>query len=272
MSLYTTEVRYICETAAGYKESQGQKKVNEILSECWDKVIPQDWPIFDEDYRSVLCQKILKHYCTREIGLETVGLWQLKLETKLNEIMPYYNELYRTTLIEFDPLRDVDYYRAHEGSGEGETTEETSGSRSGRNSGNRQRAANGTKNSAANGTSNETTWDVYSDTPQGALTNVANETYLTNARKVTDAVNTTNQQADTVANTESENTTGSASETTSGDRSGQYSNTDQYLDHVYGKMNTRSYPKVIRELRENIINVDMMIIEALSDLFFLLWR
>ena len=228
MSLYTTEVRYICETAYGLEDSAGLSEVNQILATVWNKVIPQDWPIFDEAYRSVLCQKILKHYYTREIGQETVGLWKLKLETKLQEIMPYYNELYETKLLKFDPFHDVDYYRAHEGSGAGSNSESSSDS-----------------------TETDTTnWNVYSDTPQGALTNVDKETYLTDARKVTDT--------GTVSNT--------------GSRSGNYSNTDEYIDHTYGKMNSTSYMSLLKELRETLINIDMMIINDLANLFFLLWR
>ena len=224
MSLYTTEVRYICETAAGLEESTGFTDVNKILSEVWDKVIPQGWEIWDENYRPVLCQKILKHYYTREIGLETVGLWQLKLETKLNEIMPYYNELYRTKLLTFDPFRDVDYYTEHEGK-ERTLSEETTGD----------------EGSSEN-------WNVYSDTPQGALTNVKNETYLTDARKIT-------------GNYEN-----------AGTRNGDINNTDEYVTHIYGKYSTKTYMSLIKEVRDIIINIDLMIIDDLKDLFLNLWR
>ena len=228
MSLYTTEVRYICEEAYGLDESVGQQDVNKIIEAVWQKVIPQDWPIFDEAYRSVLCRKILKHYYTREIGMETVGLWKLKLETKLQEIMPYYNELYQTKLLKFDPFHDVDYYKEHEGSGSGSNSESNSDS---------------TETESEN-------WNVYSDTPQGALTNVKNDAYLTDARKVTD----------------------NSTVTGSGSREGEYANTDEYIDHVYGKMNSASYMSLLKELRETLINVDMMIINDLNNLFFLLWR
>lgn len=224
MSLYTTEVRYICETAAGLAESEGQKKVNDILKEVWDKVIPQDFPIWDEEYRPVLCQKILKHYYTREIAFETVGLWQLKLETKLAEIMPYYNELYATKLLKYDPFRDVDYRTEHEGS------------------------SNTTSEESATGDGSGTTWNVYSDTPQGALTNVKNETYLTDARK---------------AENEYE---------IAGTRNGDISNTDEYVTHIYGKYSTKTYMSLIKEVRDIIVNIDMMIIDDLKELFFNLWR
>ena len=65
MSKYTTEVRFICETYAGLSDSVGLTKVNDVLAQSWNKVFDFDFPIFDETYRSVLCQKILRHYYTR---------------------------------------------------------------------------------------------------------------------------------------------------------------------------------------------------------------
>ena len=82
MSIYTTEVRFICETYAGYKESQGYDKVNEIVASAQSKIF-ELYPIFDESYRSVLNTKILRHYYTREICAETVGLWKLWLNNKM---------------------------------------------------------------------------------------------------------------------------------------------------------------------------------------------
>lgn len=52
------------------------------------------YPIFDEDYRSTLNQKILNHYYISEIGFETAALFRFFLNTKLNEIMPKYNTMY----------------------------------------------------------------------------------------------------------------------------------------------------------------------------------
>ena len=124
MSKYTTEVRFICETLAGFDMSQGYGKVSDILDNSWNKVFDFDFPIFDETYRSVLCKKILMHYYTREIGLETVGLWKLKLETKMNEIMPYYNKLYQTETYNFNPLYDTDYSKTHEGEDAGNSTDD----------------------------------------------------------------------------------------------------------------------------------------------------
>ena len=44
--------------------------------------------------RDELNTKILNHYRFCEIGQETVGRWLFELKTALNEIMPYYNQLF----------------------------------------------------------------------------------------------------------------------------------------------------------------------------------
>lgn len=119
MSKYTTEVRYICENYAGLDESVGLSHIDEVLDEATPKVFDFSYPIFEEAYRRPLERKILSHYYTREIGYETVGRWKLALRNKMNEIMPYYNQLYKAAgqfgrLNLFD---DVDVSESHVGSG-----------------------------------------------------------------------------------------------------------------------------------------------------------
>ena len=121
MSKYTTEVRFICESNAGLDESKGFNSINEILENCIDNIFDFDFPIFDEAYRPVLEKKILKHYYTREIATETVGLWKHFLDARLNEIMPFYNKLYESELIEFNPLYDVNLTTDHTKSGTNES-------------------------------------------------------------------------------------------------------------------------------------------------------
>ena len=55
----------------------------------------KDYPIFDEEYRPHLNDMILKHYYMSEIGFETANLFKQYLNNKMNEIMPYYNTLYK---------------------------------------------------------------------------------------------------------------------------------------------------------------------------------
>ena len=45
MSKYTTELRFICESLAGYDSSQGYGKVSEIIENSWDKIFDFDFPL-----------------------------------------------------------------------------------------------------------------------------------------------------------------------------------------------------------------------------------
>lgn len=207
MSKYTTEVRYICEHLSGLNESEGYNSVSTIIANAKGKIFDFVYPIFDESYRGVLETKILKHFYTREIGEETVGLWKLRLDTKLNEIMPYYNEIYKTQLAIIDPFRTTDITTERQSIGNSNrTTDEDIGDTSNANTtslNNSSNSANGKSNTRSlNNSENDVTsrglndrgetvdnrsMDLYSDTPQGSLTGIDADvpTYLTNARKVT---------------------------------------------------------------------------------------
>ena len=253
MSKYTTEVRFICENSAGLSESEGADNVDSILDKCWNKVFNFDFPIFDENYRQVLCRKILKHYYTREIAHETVGRWKLALNAKLNEIMPYYNQLYKSELLEFNPFYDVDLTRSREGSGT-----------SNRISNNRETNIGTSKNvSSGSGTSNTDTLNRFSDTPQNSMDTqgIADSVPLTTVTKVNEDNITTNESTDTL--TRNDNKTGSGTE--------NINNTDKYIETVKGKQSTENYSSLLKKFRETFLNIDMMIIEDCSDCFFTLW-
>ena len=113
MSKFTTEVRFICEVQAGLDESVGANDINSIISSA-RRYVFGNYPIYDENYREILETKILKHYYTREISEETVGLWRLRVNDKMNIIMPYYNQLYLSTLLNFNPFYDVDLTRDYQ--------------------------------------------------------------------------------------------------------------------------------------------------------------
>lgn len=312
VSKYTTEVRFICETEAGLTESVGYSKVNEVLDKSWNKIFEVgEWEIYDEEYRPILCKKILKHFYTREIGAETAGLWKLWLNQRMAEIMPYYNQLYKSTLLEFNPLYDTDYKtegnrKTDEGEESGretnsdytrtddlqnKRTDDLTSQRTDNLNSTRTDNLQQVRNDDLHENTSNTRYDLYSDTPQGALTGVESETYLTNARKVTDngsrdntgtqttdntgtqdLKNTGTQTVDntgtqTVENTGTVNNKGSDTENSKR----VLNNTQDYAEHVIGKRGTQSYAKMIMELRDSFINIDMMIIDELNDLFFNLW-
>ena len=259
MSKYTTEVRFICEAYADEVESVGLSGVENIIERARSKVFDFTYPIFDETYKGVLETKILKHFYTREIGAETVGLWKLWLNRKLNEIMPYYNKLYKSELLEFNPLYDFEVVREHTRTTQG--TKEDSGVRTEERTETRGTSGNG----SVNGSNENTKYDYYSDTPQGGVGNLDNLSYLTNARKITD--NDTN----TSVNTYSEDLDVSAGVSGTSKVNSVINNTDDYLETVKGKQSGKSYAKMLEEYRSTFLNIDMQVINELNDLFMNLW-
>ena len=291
MSKYTTEVRYICEVSAGLVESADYMKVEDIIKKALPVVFDFSFPIFDENYRSVLETKILKHFYTREIGLETVGLWKLKLDTKLNEIMPYFNQLYTSQLYAFNPFYDIDLTRKHRIDGSGtKDTDTATNTQTEHNitvdeSGNSTATDSGNSNSESANTRTNTKTDAfserYSDTPQGALTDLRADKYLTNATLRDDNVNDNTNESGTdktSTNTNAENTENKSTETNGNNRtnvngnvSSTLTNTEDYLETVQGKNGGSSYSKLLMEYRETFLNIDMMVMNELEDLFMQLW-
>ena len=304
MSKYTTELRFICETSAGITDSEGYTSTRDIIEKSRAKIFDFDYPIFDEKYRSVLETKIIKHYYTREIAAETVGLWKLWLDERMNNIMPYYNQLYKSELLEFNPLYDTDITTD---SNRKEKHEENTTDNNVRTD-NTSREENGTETRTDNLASKNTRTDdlktnstrtddlktsndhedndkdsgtndslqAYSDTPQNGLTGVTTLNYLTNATKNTGSDSKTHNNTDatqtgTVRN-DINNTvrnTGTVSDNGTGTKN--YDNVNDYLEHVKGKRGTDSYSKILQEYRKTFLNIDQMIINSLSDLFMGVW-
>lgn len=259
MAKYTTEVRNICESKAGLEESKGFNNIDSILNDSWNKIFTTQCTFFDDNYRPVLCKKILKHYYTREIGLETVGLWMLHMNRKLEEIMPYYNQMYESELLEFNPLYTMDLHKsrsimgteaANESGAEAGTKNNTvNTTESDRQGGTTATSSSGTAQSSGSGTNNKTTEvdgttnvdraldkenthkDAYSDTPQGSLNNVDTNAYLTNYRRITDDGDD-REDIDTVVN---EDTTESGSDSYT--ESGTTSNTETI---THGKTDSKT--------------------------------
>lgn len=211
MSKYTTEVRFIVENYAGLTSSADFDRVDELIDKAYPKIFTSKVEFFDPEYKPFLLKKILKHYYTREIGFETVGLWKLYMNRTLEEIMPYYNQLYKSQQLKFDPLMDTNITKTVDeiGNTTGNKDVDTVGSsESEKHYGKkfeRDQTRNYDKNaigtshadsnntdtysdtSTNNGTSNQS--DAFSDTPQGSLSNIESMTYLTTGEIIKQSTN-----------------------------------------------------------------------------------
>ena len=258
MSKYTTEVRFICESVSGLNESVDGARVEDIINSAIPKIFDFEFPIFDPEYKDVLCRKILRHFYTREIGQETYGLWKLKLKTKLDEIMPYYNQLYKSELLEFNPLYDTNYTRS--GSESLSTSESITTSLS-------TSESESESNSASYENSqlpNSYEWQLHQETPQNGLAQVENMEYLTTADKTTRGGNDVNRGN----NHDLRSTQRGVRNQGQTDKEGL--DTKGYLESIVG-YRSNNPSKLLSDYRDTFLNIDMMIIRDLEPLFMYLW-
>lgn len=67
-----------------------------------------DYELYNNELKPIFEDKFIKRFYFREIGVETVNRFLINLEQTLNEIMPYYKQLYDTTLLQYDILNNTE--------------------------------------------------------------------------------------------------------------------------------------------------------------------
>lgn len=188
------------------------------------------YPIFDENYRETLNNKILNHYFDAEIGFETAPLFRHYLLAKLNEIMPLYNIMYEK---QKDLLENI--------FGNVNLTETFQGENSNN--------SNVSNNSQSNSTGNSNMKNLFQDTPQGELdtTAIKNQKWATNL-----TLNENNTNGNITDNSTSV---------------GNSNGTNNYIKKIVGNNGGKYNIELLKEIQNSIINIDIMVINELQDLF-----
>lgn len=71
-------------------------KVPNLAKEGHEKIFNFDYPLTNKIDKEKFECMILNHFLTRRINFDTVLIFQIQLENKLNEIMPFYNQLFES--------------------------------------------------------------------------------------------------------------------------------------------------------------------------------
>lgn len=207
------------------------------------------YPIYDENHRADLNEKIIRHYALREIGQETAQQFIFYLGLTMAEIMPYFNERYKTLDMKYNPLESVDMTTDSENGSESQSSSKASSTQD----------STSSSSSKSDNASTTTSKSFDSDVPQtGVVGDFAR--YASHANE---------SQADSSGTASSSQD--SASHATS------HSATDYQHDasnskgksHVSGR--SQSAMSLVQEYRNAIINVDMEIVRSLEPCFMQLW-
>lgn len=250
------------------------------LQEAAPKIFDFTFPIWKPEYLTELEVKILRHYFNCEIGLETVALWKFYMEMRLCEIMPYFNQLYATVDKQFDYLLDVDVtedftgnelkqenikFKSNE-SNDTDTTNDTTFT------GSTTTDTTRDENLTTTTTGSPTSHTMHNDFPQAPIQTKDYATYedytqntlnenINSDTSLTDNVDVKTNDATKNIVTTNQDVDYSSTNDLTGNRDNTHKLTRKGLN------GGKSYSQLLLEYRQTLINIDMMVIESLSDLF-----
>ena len=320
MSKYTTELRYYLESSAGFDESKGFNQIDRIISTGYSYLFDFSYPFFGSTTTEKSDEQIYfeKSFCykfyRREIGFETIGDFKLHLQARLLEKIPFYNRLFESLAKEIEndgvlfnsvdltetgadtsseARSRIDTETGTENLNESRThvdTEQTSDSEN-----TARQVAGGTTKGVTGGYKDSTKteqYDVRSDTPQGSLSGVENNTYLTEARKNygDDSDNFTERKYTDYGEVTSDTTNDRSDVTRAGqtERSAIDSNSNEkeidktrtgtdtgtaeknYTKQTTGRNGKPLYEQ-IAEWRKTFLNINGMLLNEFDDLFMMIW-
>lgn len=214
--------------------------------------------------RSELNKRLLNAYKYREIGFETVGRFLDELEMTMCEIMPYYNEMYKTIEIMAgldNPFDNVDFtesfIQTKDGSSENETSTEVMD----------ESSSDTDINTNSSSTTEGASKNVHSQTPGGQLSITAKDI---DSVDYADDVNWNSSNDDVLSDSETKQKTTGTNKSNS-DSSGHQSMSEK-TEHTFtkkGNQGVNTYAHDMIEFRESIIDVTNQIIndERISELF-----
>ena len=176
-----------------------------------------------------LATNIVEWYYMREIGLETPALFEHYAKATMKRVMEKYLPVIYSKCLNYNPLHNIELSETLEKEGE-------------------ESGSNSSSNSSSS-SSSASSLTIGSDTPQGQITkeNILNGTYASS----------------TSAN-ESE---GSSEDSSSSESEGTLSKSESYTKNINGKDSRKSYQELIKEYRDNIVDINSKIISELDSLF-----
>ena len=196
----------------------------------------QYYPIFDENYRTKLNEKIVAHYALFYLG------------RTMREQMDYFNQLYVSAQRKFDPFVTSDIRQEMDSTSTNESSGKSSGTQSNES----------TANSTSDTTADNSSMTFNSEFPQTRIDDFRK--YATTASQTDSTGNThTSTQQDSTATATSTSNTDYAHSSDKGNS----------VSHTLGTSGSQS--QLLLDWRNTMLNIDMMVINSLENLFMGMW-
>lgn len=207
-----------------------KEKIKDLAKYSRSTIFDFEYPLSSHINKEQFEINILNHFITRRIGAETFTIFQIMLNTKLNEIMPKYNKL-------FDAMQNWDIFN------DGEKT-----TRIGEDNRDVNSESTNILNNNSTTESNNISDKRFSDTPQNNIEEVQDGTYITNYNYDTD----TNTSSD---------------ESESRGTSNNSTKDNNIYNETITKTNSNKI-EIMLEMQKNIDNIYTLIYNDLNNLFY----
>lgn len=271
----------ILQSIVNYKKIP-KTKVKDLAKYGRDKIFDFDYPLTNKITKEDFECMILNHFMMRRIGFETVTLFSLQLDIKLNSIMPMFNKM-------FDMLDGWDVFNDGEittKTGTVKDIQETLNTETRQNeiitkninneskqSQNTSNTSNTLQNTASN-TTNNLQDRRESDTPQNELSEIRDGNYVTkynydssnttsnDSANSTGTANTTTNDSTNITNTTNSNT----NENTQNQSTGNSEKNNIYEETI--KRTPAEKLELFKEFQTNLQNIYSLLFNELEDLFY----
>jgi hypothetical protein len=211
-----------------------------------DKLFDFEYPIYSEEYRAAFEEKFINHFYFREIGCETLGRFKFYLREKLNLIMPMYNKYYTSMNLEQRVLNNyqlTETFTKNTGDNVNVVVDSTQ---------NLTTTEDNTSTSSGSGK------ELFSDTPQGALSLIGSP-YVSSITEGTNENETVND-IDGTAVTDIAGTTVTAAE-----------GTENYTRVSEGNVGVMTDAEAVKNFQDAQRNIDLIVFNECNDLFMQLY-
>lgn len=240
------------------------------------KLFDFKYPIFDEDFRNVFETNFIRHFYMREIGFETEGLFKFRLETWLLINMPYFNKLFESELLKYNPLENSKMEKLHQKSNEKDQKDNRTINQTSTSEGTSDSKSDQVSNTTGEAIEDQFNRDLKSDNPDSRLHLQAEQgkgviEYASNIdESKTD--NKTNTKSNATSNV---NTNDRSNASSQADQSNEFDSEvnelEYFIEKRVGKIGVQTYPKMVQEYRQSLLRIEVQIHKEMQELFMMVY-
>lgn len=235
--------------------------IKDKIEEARGRLFDFEYPIFDEEYKKVLETHFIRKFYMAEIGHETEGTFKFYLENYMTIHMPYWNRLFESELIEFNPMVNTDYTV--------ETSRDSNTAQNDNRDTTQNTSTDSTRDTAGESSDEGFTRNINSDNPDGrlALTTQEGKGVIEYANGISEDYQ---KNSNSASSNESVNAKGNS--TQNDVLSSKKDELENYFERKVGNIGVQTSAYMLNEFRTTFIRIENdMFKEMRKDLFMLVY-